>query len=511
MVQFHLSPAANISRLEESLGRLGPVQKMLLGTDGSVTGLLEVVTNSPVEVKTLVQKVMPADEAVASDLEIRPGEKVNFRVVLLQNRESQEALIYAVSHTPICRLEAGFKDDLTRADIPIGVILKKHSIESRREITSTSFVPAGDEHCRAFGVFPREVMLSRSYKIIRQGRPLISIKESFPYNSFRERERVIIQTPSRLHLTLTDLTGSSGRVDGGVGISLDEPNILLEAEKSEELTAEGENFERALSAAKAVQQHLNLGGAHITLRGGYKLHVGLGGGTQIGIAAGKALCQLYGRPLSVREIARIISRGGTSGIGTAAFEMGGFLVDGGHSFGPGREKMSFSPSSVCGGIRPAPVIARHDFPRAWKIILALPEVAAGAHGSREADIFRQYCPLPEAEVHELCYQILVRLMPAVVEESLDDFGAAVNRLQDIGFKRVELMLQHPVVHRLMGEMRQAGAACAGLSSFGPAVYAITDGGCRDIEAAAREAMSGVGGDILITHARNEGARLRTAC
>ncbi|HQQ37447.1 MAG TPA: DUF98 domain-containing protein, partial [Methanothrix sp.] len=194
-----------------------------------------------------------------------------------------------------------------------------------------------------------------------------------------------------------------------------------------------------------------------------------------------------------------------------AFEMGGFLVDGGHSFGPGREKMSFSPSSACGGIRPAPVIARHDFPRAWKIILALPEVAAGSHGSREADIFRQYCPLPEAEVHELCYQILVRLMPAVVEESLDDFGAAVNRLQDIGFKRVELMLQHPVVHRLMGEMRQAGAACAGLSSFGPAVYAITDGGCRDIEAAAREAMSGVGGDILITHARNEGARLRTAC
>ncbi|HQQ37448.1 MAG TPA: chorismate pyruvate-lyase family protein, partial [Methanothrix sp.] len=237
MVQFHLSPAANISRLEKSLGRLGPVQKMLLGTDGSVTGLLEVVTNSPVEVKTLVQKVMPADEAVASDLEIKPGEEVNFRVVLLQKRDSQEALIYAVSHTPICRLEAGFKDDLTRADIPIGAILKKHSIESRREITSTSFVPAGDEHCRAFGVFPREVMLSRSYKIIRQGRPLISIKESFPYNSFRERERVIIQTPSRLHLTLTDLTGSSGRVDGGVGISLDEPNILLEAEKSEELTA----------------------------------------------------------------------------------------------------------------------------------------------------------------------------------------------------------------------------------------------------------------------------------
>jgi hypothetical protein len=33
----------------------------------------------------------------------------------------------------------------------------------------------------------------------------------------------------------------------------------------------------------------------------------------------------------------------------------------------------------------------------------------------------------------------------------------------------------------------------------------------DIEAAAREAMSGAGGDILISHARNEGAQLRVAC
>jgi beta-ribofuranosylaminobenzene 5'-phosphate synthase len=483
---------------------------MLLGTDGSVTGLLEVVTESPVEIKTLVQKIVPADEAVAEQLQIAPGEQVNFRVVLLQKADSREALIYAVSHTPIKRLEAGIIDDLTKADIPIGVILKKHRIESRREITSTAFLTAGQEHCRAFGVFPREIMLTRSYKIIRHGQPLIAIKETFPYSSFRDERRVIIQTPSRLHLTLTDLTGSSGRVDGGVGISLDEPNILLEAERSGDIRAFGENADRVISAAKAVQEHLGIGGAHFFIRGGYRMHVGLGGGTQLGIAAGRALCQLYDRPLSVREIARIISRGGTSGIGTAAFERGGFLIDGGHSFGPGKDKMSFSPSSASRGVRPAPVIARHDFPADWKIILALPEIAAGAHGAREVDIFRQYCPLPAAEVHELCYQILVRMMPSIVEGNLDDFGAAVNRVQEIGFKRIEVMLQHPVVHKLMAAMRDAGAACSGLSSFGPTVYAITDTAGRDIEAAARQIMSETGGEVLFTRARNEGARVRMA-
>ena len=162
-------------------------------------------------------------------------------------------------------------------------------------------------------------------------------------------------------------------------------------------------------------------------------------------------------------------------------------MDGGHSFGPGREKLSFSPSSACGGIRPAPVIARHDFPQAWKIILALPEVAAGAHGSREADIFRQYCPLPEAEVHELCYQILVRLMPAVVEESLDDFGAAVNRLQDIGFKRVECSREcAAIVHCLSrslllrrggkaGDFARGGCRYPGLHSRGSCGSTIWQG------------------------------------
>jgi len=118
--------------------------------------------------------------------------------------------------------------------------------------------------------------------------------------------------------------------------------------------------------------------------------------------------------------------------------------------------------------------------------------------------------VPLADVHELCYQILVRMVPSLVEEDLDGFGAAVNRVQELGFKKVEVMLQHPLVHRLMAEMREAGAACAGLSSFGPTVYAITDTGGREIEAAALEVMEEVGGEVLITRSRNEGARVRAA-
>jgi len=58
-------------------------------------------------------------------------------------------------------------------------------------------------------------------------------------------------------------------------------------------------------------------------------------------------------------------------------------------------------------------------------------------------------------------------------------------------------------------MGEAGAACTGLSSFGPTVYAIGDSGIRNIEAAAKECMEPVGGDLMITRCRNWGARVRT--
>ncbi|MFB3765371.1 MAG: beta-ribofuranosylaminobenzene 5'-phosphate synthase [Methanotrichaceae archaeon] len=503
---------AKISELEGLVGRLSPVQKMLLGTDGSITSLLEIITGSKIGIETLVQQVMPADDSVALELGLHPGEEINYRIVKLKRMDTGEALIYAISHTPLKRLEADFRDDLTKADIPIGIILKKHQIESRRDITDAEVLQADKEISRIFNIFPKEPMLSRSYRIFRHGEPLIAIKEMFPYNSFQDERKVVIETPSRIHMTLTDLTGACGRVDGGVGITLDEPNIVIEAKRTRDLTVEGEyeSAERAHAAAEAVVKHFGLGGAHISIRNGYKLHVGLGGGTQLGIAAAKAICELYDCNANAREIARVIQRGGTSGIGTAAFDMGGFIVDGGHTFGPGKEKTDFRPSSASKGVSPPPVIVRHDFPEDWNIMLAIPNLPKGAHGQREIDIFRDYCPVPLSDVHELCYQILVRMAPSLVERDLDEFGKAVNRVQELGFKKVEVMLQHPVIHRLMEDMRNAGAACSGLSSFGPTVYAVADSQARDIEAAARDAMNDVGGEVLITRSRNEGARVRIA-
>ena len=106
-----------IQNLEKELGRLSRVQKILLGTDGSVTRILEVITGGRVRITTLAQEVTGAGGEVAGLLRVAEGDPVNHRVVRIEEEGTGTPLIYAVSDTPLARLSPGFRDDLMRADI----------------------------------------------------------------------------------------------------------------------------------------------------------------------------------------------------------------------------------------------------------------------------------------------------------------------------------------------------------------------------------------------------------
>jgi beta-ribofuranosylaminobenzene 5'-phosphate synthase len=507
--------AHSLSEIEAQVGRLSPMQKFLLGTDGSVTQILEAITGSQVVIRTREQKIIPADPATAECLGIAPTDPVNYRVVEIKTLAKGDVLIYAVSHTPIGRLSAEFRDDLMKADIPIGKIIQNHRIEARREILDARVSSATDEEGRIFCIGKHEPLLSRQYRIIHKEKPLIFIKEQFPYNRFLDERRVVVQTPSRLHLTLIDMHGGSGRVDGGVGITLDEPGTLLEVRGNPELEVNGcdsATRERIMDTARMVLDGLKIGGSvAVTVRENVPSHIGLGSGSQVMLAAARGIAEVYGRQVAVKDLAFLIGRGGTSGIGTAAFEHGGFIIDGGHAFGKDREKYGFRPSAASRGVRPPPVIVRHEFPADWRILLATPCIPAGASGSTEVDIFRTYCPVPVEEVRALCHEILMRMLPGIVERDLDLFGSSVNAIQGLGFKKVELSLQPDEVPALIETVRSSGAAGAGMSSFGPTIYAIGDTGMQEIQKAAQTFMDEHGGgSTLLTSARNSGALVRTA-
>ena len=174
-----------IQDIENQLGNLSSAQKILLATDGSVTTILDVLKGH-VNIRTLVQEFREADKKTASLLDIKVGETINYRVVVIEGEKplKGEPLIYAVSMIPVERLNNDFKEDLIRADIPIGRILRKHNIESRREIKSVSLEESTPKMRNIFK--NNTPMLTRTYNIIHKDQVLIWLMETFPYSMFRD-------------------------------------------------------------------------------------------------------------------------------------------------------------------------------------------------------------------------------------------------------------------------------------------------------------------------------------
>ena len=325
-----------------------------------------------------------------------------------------------------------------------------------------------------------------------------------------------IQTPSRLHITLIDLNGSYGRIDGGIGLTLADPHFILEAVPADkELTIEfaetagGSPAERRsctskiiAAAEKAIARYAPETGFCFTVRQLYPAHSGLGSGTQMSLAAAKLVAEYAGEHPTSVELAALVGRGGTSGIGVHAFDLGGFIADGGHSK---KEKSSFMPSSVSTA-KPACLLGRYPFPEDWGVLLAVPSFGNRYNGATETNIFQTHCPVPKTDVEQVSHLVFMNLIPFLIEHDIEAFGHALDQIQTIGFNKIEFTLQPPELTTLMNDMREAGAYGIGLSSFGPTLFTVYDRSNKDIVNATRELL-GDDGLVITTRGQNHGAEL----
>lgn len=324
-------------------------------------------------------------------------------------------------------------------------------------------------------------------------------------------KRITIKTPSRLHFALIDLTGSLNRIDGGIGLALEEPHFRIVAETADQVrinadvsSSRNEFIYRATEIVERLKKHYEFPGVKLRIEKGIPAHTGLGSGTQLSLGIAKAICELYEIGLSIKEMVLIAGRGGTSGIGVAAFENGGFILDGGHGF-PGH-KNSFLPSSASQNVPPPPVLLRYDFPN-WPILIVMPNCKQ-ISGEEEVELFQTLCPMPKSTAREISHLIIMKLLPALLEENIVEFGHGINRLQEVGWKKVELNVQGKIIKRTMKFLGENGAYGVGLSSWGPALYAL----CEDANALCEKAQdyldSHSGGRCFVTYANNSGAELK---
>jgi beta-ribofuranosylaminobenzene 5'-phosphate synthase len=275
---------------------------------------------------------------------------------------------------------------------------------------------------------------------------------------------VFVEASARLHFGVLDLGGRLGRCFGGLGAAIPSPSLLLEAAQSTDITAHGPDAERAREfAGRFLSYHGLEAGVRLTIHRAIPSHAGLGSGTQLGLAVARALAELHGLSKDPIELARATSRGKRSAIGTWAFALGGFIVEGGRR--PGTEEL-------------APLLARYRIPDSWHYVVAVPSGPRGLSGDAEARAFEELPPPPDREVERVSHLVLMQLLPALVEADLPSFGQALSAVQRVTgswFAEQQGGVFAPgQTERLISSMAEWGAAGVGQSSWGPAAYGLVE-------------------------------------
>ena len=185
MKDLFIAQCAKPSDLEEvQLSQLTPFQRALLVTDGTVTRFIEAYTFSPVEVVLLHQETqtLPADHVW---LEVEKGTEVIARQVMLQTGhmggQQPTAHTYATSLIVLDRIPQVIKEGLTFKGKGLGQLLQHSGLETRRDLLWWGLNHPKDPP-EAFLRLEGQPFLSRTYRIVTDGHPIMLISEQFPFN-----------------------------------------------------------------------------------------------------------------------------------------------------------------------------------------------------------------------------------------------------------------------------------------------------------------------------------------
>lgn len=314
---------------------------------------------------------------------------------------------------------------------------------------------------------------------------------------------VTVTIPARLHLGFLDLNGSLGRRFGSIGLSISGLRTTVAFRRAPRNHATnhvtGPEHERVLSHVDKMALHLGVDGGHaVEVLEAVPAHAGLGSGTQLALAVAAGLRRLHGLPLDVQGDALRLGRGGRSGAGTGLFQSGGLVVDGGNA---------------ANGL-PAPVISHMRFPDRWRVIVALDPTRRGIHGAAEVDAFKQLPPFSDSDAARLCRLVIMKMLPAVVEDDIVSFGSAITEIQScVGgyFAPAQggSAFTSPDVEAVLAALDGAGAAGIGQSSWGPTgfAFAASEDEATRLARVARGHPRGQSLDIRICAGFNRGAEI----
>lgn len=157
---------------------LGLIQRVMLATDGTLTDTVQAIFNEPIGLNKLSISVAPAPEPI-DVLALEAGEQIMERKVLIFGETTGRSYVYAESILAVRRLPEPFRAAVLTSDEPLGRLWSRHKLETWKELLSVTSgtLPHPDSF---FSVNDSRELLTRTYRVLSGGQPLMLIAEYFP-------------------------------------------------------------------------------------------------------------------------------------------------------------------------------------------------------------------------------------------------------------------------------------------------------------------------------------------
>ena len=168
---------------DEQIRKLDRDLQILIATNGTLTRILNVVADDEIVVHIVEQQIHSVAPEMPELNDLAIG-RVLQRRILLEGRNTGDALVAAESLIAIDQLPLAITTSLTTTDCPIGEVMAANCVETFKEPATVwiSKLPHWVAHARFRN--PQPSTVGRRYRIITGGQPVIVITEYFLKNVF---------------------------------------------------------------------------------------------------------------------------------------------------------------------------------------------------------------------------------------------------------------------------------------------------------------------------------------
>ncbi len=288
---------------------------------------------------------------------------------------------------------------------------------------------------------------------------------------------ILITAFPRLHLSLIAMNRSGYRINGGIGLSIQDPKIEVKVTENDLFTVKDERStifplplsERLkMSIDNAVNVKKFKKNIAVELTGSMLSNSGFGSGTIIRLACMEALHIVNQCPFTNDQLIELSGRGGTSGIGIRTYFQGGFVFDIGH-----KEIHEILPSSSKESIKKQSLIIDSGQAPDWEIGICIPKDLKPLTEKEEIDFFTKSIPISDVQVNMTLYHVIYGVLASLKENDIETFSKSVKEIQKCRWKQLERDIYGNKLLEYEDVLYRSGASAVGMSSLGPSLYFVS--------------------------------------